>query len=380
MHLLMAGVTAPSHIYPSLALITELVSRGHRVSYVVGDRLAELVTPTGAGVIEHPSILPDSDTAWPDDPGEAMQLFLDEAIAALPRVLESDRPDAVLYDIGGLAGPVAAHHWDVPAIQLSPTYVKWEGYDEEMAEFFRELKASPSGRRYYSTVRSWLDANGIARETDSFLGEPEECVALMPRRLQPNADHVDPRIRFTGPCIDESRFTGWSPQPGDSRPLVYVALGTAYTDEPEFYRACIEALSPGFRLVMSTGKVDPDSLGDLPHGVVAARTQPQLDVLRHASVFITHAGMGSAAESLWFGVPTVAVPQAVDQFTNAAQLEQSGSGVHLPKEEVNPDSLLAAVRTASGLAGRAAELRTEVRQHGGVGASADEIERLANQS
>ncbi len=27
MHLVMAGVTAPSHIYPSLSLITELVSR-----------------------------------------------------------------------------------------------------------------------------------------------------------------------------------------------------------------------------------------------------------------------------------------------------------------------------------------------------------------
>ena len=42
---------------------------------------------------------------------------------------------------------------------------------------------------------------------------------------------------------------------------------------------------------------------------IAARTQPQLDVLDHADVFVTHAGMGSAAESLWFGVPTVAIPQ-----------------------------------------------------------------------
>lgn len=377
MHFVMAGVTAPSHIYPSLALISELVSRGHRISYVVGDRLAELVAPTGAEVIGHPSILPDADTAWPEDPGEAMQLFLDEAIAVLPTLLEAERPDAVLYDIGGLAGRVAAHRWGVPAIQLSPAYVKWEGYDEELAEFYDQLKASPSGRHYFATVRSWLTENGIAMEPDAFLGDPEECVALIPRQLQPHADRVDSRYRFTGPCVDESRLTGWAPEPGDDRPLVYLAFGTAYTDEIELYRTCIEALSPQHRLVVATGKVDPDSLGELPPGVTADRTQPQLDLLEHASVFITHAGMGSAAESLWFGVPTVAIPQAVDQFTNAAQLEAAGCGVHLPKGEADRETVRAAVATAKGLAGRAAELREEVRRQGGVSASADAVEELA---
>jgi UDP:flavonoid glycosyltransferase YjiC (YdhE family) len=56
--------------------------------------------------------------------------------------------------------------------------------------------------------------------------------------------------------------------------------------------------------------------------------RPQLDILAFADVFITHAGMGGTVESLWFGVPTVSVPQAVDQFTNAAQLEAIGAGVH----------------------------------------------------
>lgn len=378
MHLLMVGVTAPSHIYPSLALITELVSRGHRVSYVVGDRLAELITPTGAEIIGHPSILPDSDTAWPEDPGEAMQLFLDESISVLPRLREAvSRPDAVLYDIGGLAGPLAARGWNVPAIQLSPTYVKWQGYDEEMAEFYDGLKASPSGRHYYATLQSWLAENGVSMDPDDFLSEPDSCVALIPRQLQPNAEKVESKYRFTGPCIDLSRRTGWAPEPGDERPLVYVALGTAYTDEPDFYRLCVEALAGDHRVVIATGKVDPDSLGTLPEGVRASRSQPQLDVLEHASVFVTHAGMGSAAESLWFGVPTVAVPQAVDQFTNADRLEAVGCGVHLPKERVTVESLRISVDTASGLVGRAGELSEEVRRLGGVSVSADSVEALA---
>jgi len=43
----------------------ELVARGHRVRYVVGDRLAGLVTPTGAENVGYRSMLPDAETAWP---------------------------------------------------------------------------------------------------------------------------------------------------------------------------------------------------------------------------------------------------------------------------------------------------------------------------
>ncbi len=122
----MAGVTAPSHIYPSLAVIAELVARGHRVSYLVGERLAGLVRSTGASPVTYDSRLPTGDESWPDDAGAAMQLFLDESMTALSPLLEVRDVDAVLYDIGGFAGRVAAAGWRVPAVQLSPSMVAWE--------------------------------------------------------------------------------------------------------------------------------------------------------------------------------------------------------------------------------------------------------------
>ncbi|MGH3999438.1 MAG: nucleotide disphospho-sugar-binding domain-containing protein, partial [Pseudonocardiaceae bacterium] len=145
---------------------------------------------------------------------------------------------------------------------------------------------------------------------------------------------------------------------------------------PDIYRLCLRELAVSYRLVLATGKVDPAVFEPLPSGVQAARTQPQLDILAHASAFITHAGMGSAAESLWFGVPTVAIPQAVDQFTNAAQLAAIGAGVQLPTEEVNPDRLRTAVAAALNRTPRALELRAEVRSAGGVTVAADTIQRL----
>lgn len=56
---------------------------------------------------------------------------------------------------------------------------------------------------------------------------------------------------------------------------------------------------------------------------------PQLEVLEHQAVacFVTHCGWNSTLESLSLGVPVVAIPQMIDQMTNAkflADVWQSG--------------------------------------------------------
>ena len=367
MHLLMVGSTTPSHVYPSLALIAELVARGHRVSYEIGDRLAHLVEPTGAQVITHETLLPDVGSDWPEDMGSAMRWFLDDQIAALPVLGDLEGVDAVLYDIGGFAGRVAAHRWGVPHIQLSPTYVAWEGYAEDMAEFTAALKASESGQAYFATLRAWLDANGMTISGDDFLGRPEAGVVLIPRVLQPNEERVGPHFVFAGPCIDATRTESWAPPRDDGRPLVYVSFGTSFTDLPDVYARIVRELGADHRLVLSTGKLDP---AEFP-GLDAQRVQPQLDVLAHADVFITHAGMGGTCESLWFGVPTVGVPQAVDQFANAAQLEAIGAGVQLGER-----SFAEAVSLALACTPRARELREGVRAQGGTDKAADAVERI----
>jgi UDP:flavonoid glycosyltransferase YjiC (YdhE family) len=114
MHIAVVASSAPSHMHPHLAVVRELVDRGHRVSYLVGSHLADLARPTGANVVGYDSLLPGSPSAprsWPDDDTEGMRMFLDDSIHVLPQVqsaLDADRPAIVLYDIGGMAGPVEA--------------------------------------------------------------------------------------------------------------------------------------------------------------------------------------------------------------------------------------------------------------------------------
>lgn len=392
-HILMVAATAASHIYPSLALMRELVDRGHRVSYVVGDALAHLVEPTGAEVVTHQSILPQGDEQWPADIGEAMRVFLDEGIAVLPSLLErfdDDRPDLVLYDIGGHPGPILAALFGVPAVQVSPASVAWDTFEEDNAEFYKTLKASVSGRAYYDTFTGWFREFGLDWNAET--KKPDHILALLPRAMQPFADRVPSTVQFVGPCLDPVRLAdaSWSP-PATGRRVLLVSFGTAYTDQPHIYRSVIEAfgvsgergdpdpdLGEAWHVVMAVGsRVDREQLGTLPVNIEVHEAVPQLTVLASASAFITHAGMGGCAEALWFGVPTVAIPQAVDQFANASMLAQLGVGAHLPASEVTAESIRLAVDAVSSSAEirqRLAALSAETRAAGGVKHAADAVE------
>lgn len=391
MHVCVVAASAPSHMYPHLAVVHELVDRGHRVSYVVGAHLAGLVEPTGATVVACSSVLPGAPgapAAWADDdPVAGMRLFLDEALHVLPQLsaaFDGDRPDVVLYDIGGMAGPVAAQRWDVPSAQLSPSYVAWDGYHRDMGDQLTALFDSPSGRAYRHAFNEWLATSGTTLTFEQVTGEPRRCLVLIPRVLQPNADRVGDAYRFVGPCIDPRRADpgDWTPPPGDG-PLLLTAFGTAFTQRPDVYRNAIAALEDtGWRMVLATGaRVSADDLGPVPDWVQVRAVVPQPAVLARADAFLTHAGMGSCTEGLWYGVPMVAVPQAVDQFTNADQLEAAGIGTHLradpPSRQDIRDALLR-LTSDPAVRLRLDIIRDETRRAGGPVRAADAVEEVAD--
>ncbi|OZC90507.1 UDP glycosyltransferase [Rhodococcus sp. 06-412-2C] len=378
MHIAMIGTTAPSHIYPSLAVIAELVRRGHRVTYAVGDSLRHMVEPAGVEVVPFESMLPDGEASWPDDPASAMRVFLDEAMQSFPvltAVYDDDQPDLFLYDIGGMTAPVLGVRYGVPAVQLSPTYVAWAGYAEDLGDGMTSIRESPTGVAYRDTYATWLRENDIDADPWEWITYPAHCLSLIPRVMQPHVDRVADTVQFVGPCLDPVRLSdrSWT---APEAPVLYIALGTGYNERPEFYRLCIEAFgNTDWNVVISIGRrVDPAVLGDIPANIEVHEHVPQLAVLDATTVFITHAGMGGCTEALWFGVPTVAVPQAVDQFGNAAMLAELGVGVHLDFEKVTAVTLAEAVAEAREFGSRAAELGAEVRAHGGVEQAANAVE------
>ena len=310
-------------------MLTELVRRGHRVTVAVPAPFAATAGSTGATPLIYRSLLPDETRGqrWPDGLIEAVTLFFDEAQHVLPQlveVFEHDRPDILLYDIAAHSARALAWRWGIPLVQLSPAMVAWDSYEQDMAETLALIRDDPAGQDYQRRFAAWLQAQGVSLSVDEFLGRPPRCIVLIPRVLQPHANRVDSAVyTFVEPCLDARPHQHDWPAP--DRPLVLISLGSAYTDAPQFYRDCAAAFSGlGWQVVLAIGRhVDPAQLGKLPSGVEVHAWVPQLAVLRYASLFVTHAGMGGCSEGLFEGVPMIAVPQAVDP----AQLARSRSAL-----------------------------------------------------
>ncbi|SDC75102.1 macrolide family glycosyltransferase [Actinokineospora iranica] len=384
-HISFLAVPAHGHVNPSLSLVAELVRRGYRVTFAINSEFAKQVTEAGATAVLYDSTFPSESNPsreWPDDDDvvAAQRLFHDEFIAVTPRIeaaYADDLPDLVVYDIGAWQAPVLAKKWGVPAIQLSPTFVAYEGWAED---FGIDLEAAPDPAiaAMEAELEAFAARVGVDISASEVKYQPKRCVVTIPRAWQLRGETVDERYTFVGPSVDERAHQGEWQAPGD-KPVLLVSLGSAYTDQLDFYRQCVEAFTGmGWHVLLSVGRfVDPRDLGEVPDDIEVVRWVPQVSVLSQASAFVTHGGMGSTMEGLYFGVPMVAVPQAVDQPLNGARLVELGLGAHLPKDEVTPEALRAAVSRVSSdpqIAANLAKMRVEIRAAGGARAAADVVE------
>ncbi|WP_411757650.1 macrolide family glycosyltransferase [Streptomyces venezuelae] len=371
------NVPMHGHVMPTLAVVRELVDRGHRVSYAVTAEFADSVREAGATPVLYE--VPPAGEA-PEDMAEGVTQAVGVNVMALPQLEQAfagDVPDLVLADVYAWAGPLLAARWKVPAVQLAPTHIPYEGLVEE---FFglEDISQIPG----FTELSGELAHFGVPGGVHALTLAPPRTVAFFPRSFQRRPETVRAgAAHWVGPAIADRSFQGSWNRPADDKPVVYVSLGSQFNRRPDFYRACLEAFDgSGWHVVMSVGaEVAAAGLGEVREGVEVHASVPQLDVLASASVFVTHGGMGSLMEAFSLGVPVVVVPQMAEQRVNAARVEELGVGRYLPREQATAQALREAVQVVAGdgrIAARVAELRQQIREAGGAAAAVDVVEKV----
>ncbi|WP_430191030.1 nucleotide disphospho-sugar-binding domain-containing protein [Peribacillus frigoritolerans] len=98
------------------------------------------------------------------------------------------------------------------------------------------------------------------------------------------------------------------------------------------------------KVVLNIGrKLTVEQLGNVPDNFIIRNYVPQLDVLRQTDVFISHCGMNSTSESLYFEVPLVMLPMTNDQPIVAQRVKELGAGVILDIQQLTVENLKQAV-------------------------------------
>lgn len=87
-------------------------------------------------------------------------------------------------------------------------------------------------------------------------------------------------------------------------------------------------------------KFEDDLLPDKPDNLKISKWLPQNDILGHPNVkvFITHGGLLSTTETVYHGVPVLAIPIFGDQKMNVAQMLLNGYGLSLDFDDLYDES------------------------------------------
>lgn len=341
------------HLHPYLGPAMHLRERGHEVVIYAEAPLDDVLEPLGL-----PRWPPDPPAAPGKHAGEEFSarvrdpawlrqwvagVLLDGVEAQVPRIaaaIAALRPDALVLDPMVYAGAIAAHHaglpWAAVSNSLNPALppaldsdllqtVAWLA--PRRAALFAAHGMAPAFRG----CDLLAPALTVCFASRALVGEPPPGVQLVGASLPP-------RAREASSGID------WAAR--DPRPRVLMSLGSQVYHQPRMFRTVAAALHDmHVDLVASLGPLDPAPLGPWPPGALLRPWWPQLEVLAHTDVMITHGGANSVMEALAHGVPLLISPICNDQFHQAELVQRAGLGVALDLHTATPAQCRNALHT-----------------------------------
>jgi len=342
-------IPAHGHTNPTLGLVRELTEAGHEVYYFSFEMFRDKIESAGAVFISC-----DGYDFEMEDKGNADRVGKDKVYATellvsstlaldemTTKKLGEIRPDIVVSDSVAFWGKLAAMKYGVPYVSSTTTFAfnRYSSkYMKETAfDIARMLLAMPKINKQIRRlqekgypVKGILDI--VQNDNDT------NTIVYTSKYYQPRSETFSDKYHFIGPSIRPIK----EPFAKTAEKTVYISMGTVNQNR-EFYRNCIHALGQtDWQVIISMG-TNTEHFGDLPENIQIYETVDQMAVLSIADAFITHCGMNSASEGLYFRVPLVLFPQTPEQGAVAKRTEELGAGVML--KSISEEDVMDALKT-----------------------------------
>lgn len=346
-------IPAHGHTNPTLNVVRELISLGHQVWYYSYNTLQEKIEATGAIFVScdkydfEQKLSPKDATRIGKDLAFSTQILVDTTLAlddAICKDIEKLQPDCIVADSMAVWGKAIAIKLGIPFVSSTTTFafnkhsakIMKQGFGELISMIFSMPKVNKHIKRLQDKgypIKSVLD---IIQNDDN-----TNTIVYTSAEFQPCSDTFSDKYTFVGPSIRPA--TSEIQKTKDK--LVYISMGTVTNDMPWFYKNCISAFkNTDYQVIISVGNlISIEELGELPQNISVYQHIDQIAVLQKADLFISHCGMNSVNESLYFGVPLVMLPQTTEQGGVAQRVLQLGAGIKLNKTNVN--SIIETVNT-----------------------------------
>jgi len=394
----------PGHINPMTALGRSLQARNHEVVF--------LYSPTAAGLPCVPSPakdqfrenLPEVSKLEGDDAVKfSLRMLMNQTEAilkSLPAVVKANRIEALVLDTVQFYAELGPIQLDMPYIQVAAAaYFDFSGYTplclwgwphqttpaalarnrEGIIDFAKLLGTANEGIKAYAESAGlkidWEDPGSTVSRLAS--------ITQIPKAFDFENSHWPSSFHHTGPFHDgkgrEDFDFPWELLTGE--PLIYASMGTILNGRIDVFRTIVAALAKhkNLQLVLSVGnQTDPKQIGSVPNNAIIVQQAPQLELLKKASVCITHAGLNTVLESLAQGVPQLAIPVSYDQPGIAARIANKQTGVVTSLDKLTADhlsTLLNRVLSNATYRDNARKMQKAIAEVNGLSVAADIVEQ-----
>ena len=325
-------IPAHGHTNPTLGVVRALVGAGHQVYYFSFEPFREKLEAAGAVFIG----CDGSDFEMEDkgnadrvskDMGFAAELLVSSTLALDGMVGEwvaQNRPDVIVADSVAYWGKLTAMKYGIPFVSSTTTFA-FNQYSAQymqrgLGEALKLILSIPKVGRQLKRLRekgypvkSILDI--VQNDNDT------NTIVYTSKYFQPRAETFSDRYHFIGPSMRPIT----APMRKTAEKTVYISMGTINQDR-QFYRSCVNVLgAQNWQVILSMG-ANPERFDDLPPNVEVYASVDQMAALSIADVFITHCGMNSASEGLYYRVPLALFPQTNEQDAVAKRVEELGAG------------------------------------------------------
>ena len=331
-HILMVNLPYAGHTNPSLGLVRCLVAAGHEVDYIQAEAFRERVEASGARFVPY------------DEPPQSLVPALNEvrnwgaAYCTVRRI--GANYDCLIYELLFFPGKALATELGIPSYRLISTFalnrhllrVLGQTGGPYLTALFRSERLCTALSSLFLPKFSLREKNlaeDLVREAP-----PHNFIYTL-REFQPEeACFPESNYHFVGPAVDDRAEEPFSFEKSGN-PIVYISFGTLIHADKRFWKKLIAAFAgKRVEVVCSVGSEKlVRALGDLPPNVRVFAKVPQLTLLCRAALFVTHGGMNSVNEALYYGVPMIVLPFGLDQPLVGRELQRRKLGrVIVPRE------------------------------------------------
>ena len=336
-------IPAHGHTNPTLGVVRELVSRGHEVLYYSYNIMREKIESAGATFVSCDDYDMEQKLSLKDavrvgkDLAFSTKILVDTTLALDDKVcadMERMKPDCIVADSMAVWGKAVALKLGIPFVSSTTTFAFNQHSAKLMKQGFGDLfKMIFSMPKIGKDIKRLQDKGYPVKSVLDIIQNDENThtVVYTSPEFQPCSETFSEKYAFVGPSIRPAE----SEIEKTREKLVYISMGTVNNDMLPLYRKFIAALAKTeYQVILSVGNLVPmEAFGELPENISVHPSVDQITVLEKADVFISHCGMNSVSESLYFGVPLVMLPQTSEQGAVAERTEQVGAGLKLVKTD-----------------------------------------------